>query len=203
MGGATAFAGGQLGKAIATPLENALGSISSPLRFMIGSEITNTTIGGLFGGVSETSQGGSFWHGAWNGAKMGMVTGTISGLGVSIQYAAKNQVDLLTGKDIKVITSTQKGQNFGKLGMVIDKPDLNISNISGHGVNQAITRGVSPSTLLNTLSNPSVVLQQSSGNYLYINNGAAVILSPSGTLISTYPSSMFDQTIINILNITK
>ena len=87
--------------------------------------------------------------------------------------------------------------------MVIDKPDLNISNISGHGVNQAITRGVSPSTLLNTLSNPSVVLQQSSGNYLYINNGAAVILSPSGTLISTYPSSMFDQTIINILNITK
>ena len=31
---------------------------------------------------------------------MGMVTGTISGLGVSIQYAAKNQVDLLTGKTI-------------------------------------------------------------------------------------------------------
>ena len=47
MGGATAFAGGQLGKAIATPLENALGSVSSPLRFMIGSEITNTIIGGF------------------------------------------------------------------------------------------------------------------------------------------------------------
>ena len=67
---------------------------------MIGSEITNTIIGGLFGGVSETSQGGSFWNGAWNGAKMGIVTGTISGLGVSIQYSAKNQVDLLTGKTI-------------------------------------------------------------------------------------------------------
>ena len=30
---------------------------------------------------------------------MGMVTGTISGLGASVQYAGKNQVDLLTGKD--------------------------------------------------------------------------------------------------------
>ena len=100
MGGATAFAGRQLGKAIATPLENALGSVSSPLRFMIGSEITNTTIGSLFGGISETSRGGSFWKGAWNGAKMGLVTGAISGLGAATQYSIDHQVNMLTGKSI-------------------------------------------------------------------------------------------------------
>ncbi len=39
-----------------------------------------------------------FGQGAWNGAKMGFISGSISGLGAGVQYSLKNKVNLFTGK---------------------------------------------------------------------------------------------------------
>ena len=58
---------------------------------------------------------------------------------------------------------------------------------------------VNPSTMLNTVNNPTVVLQQSSGNYLYLTKEAVVVVNPAGRVVTTYPSSMFDSGIWNIL----
>ena len=91
------------------------------------------------------------------------------------------------------------GQSFGKLGTVVENPDITISGFTKHGLNQSITREVSPQTLLNTIRNPSVVLQQSGGKYLYLTKQAGVVLTSNGKLITTYPASMFDEGVLNIL----
>ncbi len=93
----------------------------------------------------------------------------------------------------------QIGQNFDKLGTIVENPGLNITNFSKHGLNQAITRGVNPSTMLNTVKNSISVLQQNGGNYLHLSREAAVVLNPAGKLVSTYPASMFDRSILNII----
>lgn len=83
------------------------------------------------------------------------------------------------------------GQSFGKLGVVVENPELEITAFTQHGINQAISRGVSPADLLRTVNNPSVVLQQSGGQYLFLSSEAGVVLNPAGQVITTYPSSMF------------
>ena len=55
---------------------------------------------------------------------------------------------------------TRVGENFGKLGTIVENPGIGLSSFSKHGFNQAITRGVNPSTISNTVKNPVVVLQQ-------------------------------------------
>lgn len=94
------------------------------------------------------------------------------------------------------------GQNFGKLGTAVENPDLEITWFTEHGLDQTITRGVSPQNLLETVNNPNVVLQQSGGQYLYLSNDAGVVLNPAGRVITTYPSSMFDSGVTNILRMT-
>ena len=97
--------------------------------------------------------------------------------------------------------ATQVGQSFGKLGTVVENPGINIANFSKHGLNQAITRSVNPSTILNTVKNPLTILKQGSGNYLYLTREAAVVLNPAGRVVSTYPAFMFDSSILNILKV--
>jgi hypothetical protein len=93
------------------------------------------------------------------------------------------------------------GKSFGKLGVTVSKPTISISNMSAHAVNQAITRGVSTDIIRNTVSNPSVVLQQTNGTYLFLTKEAAVVINSSGRLVTTYPSSMFDIAIKEIINL--
>jgi RHS repeat-associated protein len=91
------------------------------------------------------------------------------------------------------------GSSFGKLGTVVENPNVAIQSFSKHGIDQVLTRGVSPTALKNTIASPTVVLRQSGGQYLYISKEAAVAVTPSGRVISTYPASMFDSTVKGVL----
>ncbi len=95
------------------------------------------------------------------------------------------------------------GSSYGKLGTVVKNPAAKITGFTGHGVDQAITRGVTTPTLLNTVRSPAVVLRQASGNRLFIGNDAAVVLNSTGKVVTTYPSSQFDATIRGILRAAK
>lgn len=97
-------------------------------------------------------------------------------------------------------TGARVGQTFGKLGTVVENPGLKITGFTEHGINQVITRGVSPDALLETVANPSAVLQQSAGQYLYLSDQAAVVLDPTGQLVTAYPSSMFDSNVQGALD---
>lgn len=91
------------------------------------------------------------------------------------------------------------GAAFGKLGKVVTNPGLRITGISTHAVNQAITRGVTSPTILSIVRNPLVILQQGSGNYLYLSRSGAVVLSPEGKMVTTYSAQFFDDTIKGIV----
>jgi hypothetical protein len=91
------------------------------------------------------------------------------------------------------------GSTFGKLGTVVENPGISITGLTEHGIDQVVTRGVSPAALQSTINAPVAVLQQSSGRYLYVSEQAVVVVTPAGKIVTTYPSSMFDASIQNIL----
>lgn len=91
------------------------------------------------------------------------------------------------------------GAAFGKLGKVVTNPGLKLTGVSTHAMNQAITRGVTSPTILNIVRNPLVVLQQGSGNFLYLSRSGAVVLSPEGKMVTTYGAQFFDDTIKGIM----
>lgn len=95
------------------------------------------------------------------------------------------------------------GKKYG-LGTVVENPGLTIQGFRGAknpslGLNQIINRGVSPSTLRNTVANPKVVLEQGSGNFVHIADDAVVVLRPDGKLVTTYGRSDSKQHIFDIL----
>jgi len=100
-------------------------------------------------------------------------------------------------------TTSLVGKKYG-LGTVVENPGLRIQGFRGaknpsHGLNQAINRGVSPSTLRDTVANPKVVLEQGSGNFVHIADDAVVVLRPDGQLVTTYGRPDFKQHIFDIL----
>ena len=91
------------------------------------------------------------------------------------------------------------GAAFGRLGKVVASPGLKITSISTHAMNQAITRGVTSPTILSIVRNPLVVLQQRSGNFLYLSKSGAAVLTAEGKLVTTYSSQFFNDTIKGIV----
>jgi hypothetical protein len=109
------------------------------------------------------------------------------------------------GSPPKSVTSALKpsdfvGQDFGKLGVGIEKPNLSISRLSDHGEFRAQTRGVPVDDLQSTAENPLLVLRQSSGRFFYLSDKAVVVLDREGSVVTTYPASKFDTTIRTILD---
>jgi len=91
-------------------------------------------------------------------------------------------------------------QDFGKLGVGIEKPNLDIIRLSEHGEFRAETRGVSVDDLQSTVENPLLVLRQTSGRFFYLSDQAVVVLDGEGSVVTTYPASKFDTTIKAILD---
>lgn len=87
------------------------------------------------------------------------------------------------------------GQDFGKLRVGIEKPELGINLLSNHAVRRTEERSLSPSDLEDTVVNPLMVLRQSSGNFFYLSDNAVVVLDRSGKVVTTYSSADFDEKI--------
>jgi hypothetical protein len=61
-----------------------------------------------------------------------------------------------------------------------------ITGFSKHGINQAISRGVSPASLHDAVVNPLQVLPQANGTTQYVGRGAVVVLNPLGQVVTTW-----------------
>jgi hypothetical protein len=122
----------------------------------------------------------------------GLLGGIASKLGVSTTVLLE-KLGVVSPKVTNLI-----GQNFGKLGTIVEKPAIKIENVNKHYVNQKITRDVSSNVVKNTIDNPKVVLEQANG-YLYLTDTTAVVISKAGKLITTYGKNNFDDSIINVL----
>jgi RHS repeat-associated protein len=106
-----------------------------------------------------------------------------------------------TGKAIEGAAGVANlGKSYGKFGTVVENPGIKITGFSKHGVNQAITRGVTTDVIQNTVKNPVAVLSQRGGNsFAYISNDAVVVVKNTGEIITTYGKSNFDATVQQVL----
>jgi len=75
----------------------------------------------------------------------------------------------------------------------IEKPELGINLLSNHAVRRTEERSLSSSDLEDTVANPLMVLRQSSGNFFYLSDSAAVVVDRSGKVMTTYSSADFDE----------
>lgn len=64
-----------------------------------------------------------------------------------------------------------------------------VTGFAGHGTNQAITRGVSPSSILDAVRNPLRVVPRSNGTTQYRGAGATVVPGPNDAVITVWPKS--------------
>jgi hypothetical protein len=92
------------------------------------------------------------------------------------------------------------GQNFGKLGTVVEDPEMSITGFTVHGFDAADARGLTFDTMTGIVSDPTVALQQSAGKYLLISENGAVALTSDGMIVTTYPASEFDANVAAILD---
>ena len=116
---------------------------------------------------------------------------------------------------IKIVQNKEQifkaGTSFGKLGTVINNASGKITGfarvvngkVSYHGLDQIISRGVTPEVLRDTVLNPSVRLQQSGDNILYLTQRAAVVLNNSGQVVTAYASKYFEPHVMEIIKLIK
>lgn len=62
-----------------------------------------------------------------------------------------------------------------------------INGITDHGINQIISRGISPGALLDALQNPLKIRPRPNGTTQYIGARATVVLNEAGGLVTAWP----------------
>lgn len=119
---------------------------------------------------------------------------------------------LVTGagveKSASKIAGSLVGKNFGKLGTVVANESGTLTNLIReeaakpfHGLDQAITKGVSPKALLNTLKDPLITFKQSGDRTLYLTREAGAVLDNLGRLVTTYSKGHFKDHIKNVIKL--
>ncbi len=61
-----------------------------------------------------------------------------------------------------------------------------ITGFTKHGINRAISRGISPSAIHGAVVNPIQILPQADGSTRYVDAGAVVVLDPLGRVITVW-----------------
>ena len=77
--------------------------------------------------------------------------------------------------------SPHAGSADGSIQLAAD-----ITGFTKHGINRAISRGVSPSSILDAVVNPIQILPQANGSTRYVGAGAVVVLDPLGRVITVW-----------------
>jgi hypothetical protein len=91
------------------------------------------------------------------------------------------------------------GQDFGKLGVGVEKPDIEIREYNVHAIERMDQRGPTRADVESTLSDPLIVFQQTRDKFLYLSDKAGVAITYDGEVVTTYPASTFDQNIGRVL----
>jgi hypothetical protein len=116
---------------------------------------------------------------------------------VSLGYAVYGLAKFAKGlaSMIKGASNLAKiGDDFGKLGKLVKNPGIKAdwANTTTHGLERMAERGVTQG-MVDSWVQSGKVLQQSSGNYLYITKDGAAVLNNAGKLVTTYSSANFDS----------
>ncbi|HZT26092.1 MAG TPA: hypothetical protein VFA57_10350 [Pseudolabrys sp.] len=61
-----------------------------------------------------------------------------------------------------------------------------VTGFTKHGINQAISRGISPRAILEAVVNPIQIIPQSNGTSRYVGAEAVVVLNPAGRVVTVW-----------------
>ena len=81
------------------------------------------------------------------------------------------------------------GAGGGRQEPAKDKPIRLAGDITGftkHGIDRAISRGVSPSAIHDAVANPIRIIPQNEGKIRYEGRGAVVVLNPAGGVVTVW-----------------
>ena len=162
------------------------------------------------GAAVQLSENSKVWktaidHPVMSGAAVGVGGGVAFTAGasaatyMSLNYLGGVGTACIAGCS-KITEQTLKiGKDLGNLGKIIQNSSQKIEGFTSHGLNQTISRGVTPRLLINTTKNPLVTLQQSGGNILRLSKEAGVVLNKTGKVITSYTSKNFNSNIASIV----
>lgn len=91
------------------------------------------------------------------------------------------------------------GQDFGKYGVGVEKPNLQIRYLTRHSLEPEMRQPLSREELDDIVSNPLLVTRQSNSRYYFLNDHGAVVLDDHGRVVTNYRSSDFGQGVIDML----
>jgi len=220
----TAEGGAALGKSLNLDKLLGIGKIQNPtLRLVLGGAAGGTVMGSAFGAVSAGLTGQDIAQGAWSGAKMGFVTGSLSGFGSAVQYSQQNKTNLFTGKPNPVMQSprniTEPLKSPHEIRLTISSQEMNgddfvhvttpagASNIQQNGLNEGsyvtkwkyvegVTNGTDFETMLYSKQyqlNPEVQGRFSNGFQILKINGTPTFYSPRTNWVNGVPQWRFYQ----------
>ncbi|MEN2774873.1 polymorphic toxin-type HINT domain-containing protein [Acetivibrio clariflavus] len=98
-------------------------------------------------------------------------------------------------------TAVKIGDDFGKLGKVVENPGLKVDwgQYSKHGLGRMMERNVT-TDMVNDWVRNGKVLQQSGGQYLFVTREGAAVVNPNGKLITVMSKYDFDEVMENVVN---
>jgi hypothetical protein len=151
-------------------------------------------------------------HPIGTGAVVGIGGGLAAyGASVGITYGL-TELGLIGGSQADkaqeiIKSSPQIGQRIPSLGRVIENAPGKITgfnhNGSFHGIDQIISRGVSPQTLLNTVENPLIRFSGRFDRTGYLTKEAYVVLDKAGQVVTSWTNNQFGKTITDVLDKIK
>jgi RHS repeat-associated protein len=170
------------------------------------SSSSNDRIANVMGNVLPGSSSyGNAINSFENGDYLGAIGWTFAGAAEEFAFLCSfgtvgslSRVALTAGK--AEVLSTKIGTSYGKFGTVVENPNIEITEFSGHAINQAITRGVNPSAIQDTLNNPVAVLSQRGGGaFAYVSERAVVVVSKAGEVITVWGKETFSPVVKQII----
>ncbi|MGO9672977.1 MAG: hypothetical protein ACLPSF_02210 [Methylocella sp.] len=91
------------------------------------------------------------------------------------------------------------GVDFGKYGIGVDKPSLEIDYWTYHANKRATERALSFDEMRDIVANPLLVTRQSNSRFYYLSDNGAVVVDDYGRVVTDYGSSNFKEGVINML----
>ncbi len=131
------------------------------------------------------------------GVKVGAVE-FVKGTNGALKIAGAVKTAEALPKILSINPGLKLGQDFGKLGKVIENAPGKITQINEHAFEKA-----NEILIRNVIANPSARLVQSDGRILYLNKDGLAVLDKEGKVITAWSKDYFRPYILDVINSLK
>ena len=105
------------------------------------------------------------------------------------------------GNDDSSSAPAQYGDDFGKMGTYVKKPDIKIdwTQITQHAIERLQQRGITQEMVNNFVENGKALSQDNGSRFAFVTKEGVAIVSEAGKLITAWSSEDFDDNMWEII----